>query len=322
MGIEQNVDPSADVRLIWRVELDLHDAAAGVAGDRHPPFRRPARFDLVTAADDARLHEISHVIRTLPRESNRIRHTRGGGALLTTPVSMEHLSATPNAHPTRVLLVEPDQEARRLYVSLLRPLGCDTIETTDGREALVEALVRRPTLIVMESRLPLVNGPALCEILRRDSLTRTVPILALAADAGEREIERILRAGATSILIKPVAPDALVSELRRLAAAGDAVPSQPIEVAAVAVPLTTGGTPRKRVANSKLHVRCTTTTPPAIPPPLRCPTCDGPLTYERSHLGGVSLRQPEQWDDYTCAACGTFEYRHRTRKLRELAANH
>lgn len=226
-----------------------------------------------------------------------------------------------STNPTRVLIVEPDAEVRRLYVGLVRPLGCDAIEAADGREALVEALVRRPSVIVMESRLPVVNGPALCEILRRDSLTRTVPILALAADAAEREVDRILRAGATSILIKPVTPDALVSELRRLAAAGNVVTIPPTDPAAVAVPLTTGGTPRKRVANSKLHLRCTTTSPPAQPPTLRCPSCDGPLLYEHSHLGGVSRRQPEQWDTYMCAACGTFEYRHRTRKLRELPSN-
>jgi len=263
------------------------------------------------------------VIRTVSRVPNRTLNTGGGGALLITHVQMEHRFALPTTtNPIRVLVVVPDAEARRLYVDLLRPLGCDAIEAADGREALVEALVRRPSVIVMESRLPLVNGPALCEILRRDSLTRTVPILALAADSAEREVERILRAGATSILTKPVAPDALVSELRRLAAARDAVAAPPIELAAVVVPLTTSGTPRKRMANSKLHVRCTTTTPPTVPPVLRCPSCDGPLTYERSHLGGVSQRQPEQWDDYTCAMCGTFEYRHRTRKLRGLAANH
>ena len=72
------------------------------------------------------------------------------------------------------------------------------------------------------------------------------------------------------------------------------------------------------MANCKMHVRCTTTDPPTAPPALRCPKCDCALIYERSHLGGVSNRLAEQWDDYTCPACGTFEYRHRTRKLREL----
>jgi CheY-like chemotaxis protein len=234
---------------------------------------------------------------------------------------MEDGSAVSTTNPARVLIVEPDPEVRRQYVELLRPLGCDAIEAADGREALVEALVRRPSVIVMESRLPLVNGPALCEILRRDSLTRPVPILALVADAAEREVDPILRAGATSILLKPVTADALVAELCRLAAVDNFVSLPAVVPAAVAAPLTTGGTRRKRVANSKLHLRCTTTTPTAPPPSLRCPSCDGPLTYEHSHLGGVSHRQPEQWDTYVCLSCGTFEYRHRTRKLRELASN-
>lgn len=235
---------------------------------------------------------------------------------------MEHVLAMPTAsHPLRVLIVEPDPEARRLYLDLLRPLGCDAIEAADGREALVEALVRRPSVIVMESQLPLVNGPALCEILRRDSSTRTVPIVALAADAAECEAERILQAGATSILIKPLAPDALVLELRRLVAAGEATIVPPIEPAPTAGPQTTSARPRKGVAKSKLHVRCTATSPPTPPPTLRCPFCDGPLTYEHSYLGGVNHRHTEQWDNYTCSACGTFEYRHRTRKLRELASN-
>ena len=213
-----------------------------------------------------------------------------------------------------MLVAEPDASARRLYVDALRPLGCDAIEVADGREALVEALVRRPSVIVIESRLPLVNGPALCEILRRDSQTCTVPIVAMAPDGGAADVERVRRAGATSVLVKPVAADTLAQEVRRLCELGTVVhpfiTSVPIETS---IPAS-----RKRIANSKAHMRCTTTNPPELPPALRCPSCDGPLMYERSHLGGVNDRQPEQWDDYLCPACGTFEYRHRTRRLREL----
>ena len=106
---------------------------------------------------------------------------------------------------------------------------------------------RRPSVIVMESRLPVVDGPAVCEILRRDSLTRTVPILALAADPAESEVERILRAGATSILITPVAADAFVSELRRLAAARDAAAAAPNEAATVDAQPAASATGRKRL---------------------------------------------------------------------------
>lgn len=222
----------------------------------------------------------------------------------------------PGSHTVRVLVAEPDASARRLYVDALRPLGCDAIEAADGREALVEALVRRPSVIVIESRLPLVNGPALCEILRRDSQTCTVPIVVIAPDSGAADAERVRRAGATLVLTKPVAADRLALEVQRLSASGPVAPSVLVPAPALSEPPPPAR--RKRIANSKAHVRYTTTTPPEVPPALRCPSCDGPLLYERSHLGGVNARQPEQWDDYLCPSCGTFEYRHRTRRLREL----
>jgi len=53
---------------------------------------------------------------------------------------------------------------------------------------------------------------------------------------------------------------------------------------------------------------------------LVCPNCDRALQYVRSHVGGVSARLSEQWDYYTChGACGTFQYRQRTRRLRQVA---
>jgi hypothetical protein len=68
------------------------------------------------------------------------------------------------------------------------------------------------------------------------------------------------------------------------------------------------------------HQTVVTTRPPLPPPALPCPKCDGPLIYEQSCIGGVSARQIEQWDCFTCAnACGRFQYRHRTRKLRQVS---
>jgi hypothetical protein len=67
-----------------------------------------------------------------------------------------------------------------------------------------------------------------------------------------------------------------------------------------------------------LH-RHDTTSPAIAPPSLICPQCDQPLAYQRSHVGGVSEKHPEQWDYFQCqAGCGTFQYRERTRKLRKV----
>lgn len=214
-------------------------------------------------------------------------------------------------HVARVLVVDPDGDTRSLYRESLRQVGCEIVEATNGREALVEALVHPPAVVVAEARLPFVDGYALCDILRRDRVTRAARILVVTAEARAGEFESLRAAGADAVLVKPVTPDALLNQLHRLL---DRQPesSRPPE----------GPSPlseQRRTSQAKAHLRGQTTTPPAPPPQLTCPSCDRPLTYKHSYVGGVSRRYAEQWDIYRCpASCGTFEYRQRTRKLRRV----
>jgi len=52
----------------------------------------------------------------------------------------------------------------------------------------------------------------------------------------------------------------------------------------------------RRLIASRTFQRISTTDPTEAPLTLVCPNCDRPLQYLRSHLGGVSARQAEQWD--------------------------
>ena len=112
----------------------------------------------------------------------------------------------------RVLIADADDHTRsRLGESLTRA-GCDVVEALDGRDALVKALSQRPTLVMTEARLPILDGYALCDVLRRDSVTRTVPILVVTAETRPSELIRARRAGANAVLSKPVTPEALLAE--------------------------------------------------------------------------------------------------------------
>jgi predicted RNA-binding Zn-ribbon protein involved in translation (DUF1610 family) len=58
------------------------------------------------------------------------------------------------------------------------------------------------------------------------------------------------------------------------------------------------------------------TSMPDIPAPqLLCPSCDHPLVYRQTVVGGVKPR--ERWDYFNCRTCGHFVYRDRTRQLRQ-----
>ena len=225
---------------------------------------------------------------------------------------------SPLARPLpMVLLVDQDDDNRAMYGQYMKAANWIVDEAVDGRDALAKALALRPELIVTEIRLPGIDGFELCKLLRRDFATRGIPIVVVTGDAYPRDLKLALNAGATSVLLKPCLPEAVLAEaVRLLEATREAGPAAAAPAAPPAAPERREG-PRRGLSRS--HVRGETAAPPALPPGLICPQCDCQLDYKSSQVGGVSARNAEQWDYFVCEhGCGTFQYRHRTRKLRKV----
>jgi CheY-like chemotaxis protein len=209
-----------------------------------------------------------------------------------------------------------------MYVESMKLANWAVVEATDGPEALAVALSRRPDVIVADSHLPGISGYELCDLLGRDLATRAIPIVLVTSDVMARELEHARTSGATSVMTKPCPPDTLLTEAVRLLEVSRA----PRDCSAVAGDLATAGSERRSPESnprshrlSRTHLRGETDVPPASPPQLICPDCDRPLDYKSSQVGGVSVRNAEQWDYFICGAgCGTFQYRQRTRKVRKV----
>ena len=219
--------------------------------------------------------------------------------------------AKPLAHaavPKLVLLAEPSMDTFGLYKTYLAPRRYVVEHALTGPEALAKALADPPDVVIIETQLPIIDGFALCALLRNDAKTQRLPIVMIAADGRPLELDRARRAGATAVVVKPCAPDALFTEPVRI----DQRPPVPPDTHAVPSAVNTNAR-----AKSRRYERYSTTTPPQAPPALRCPQCDGALHYERSYVGGVTQKFAEQWDQFRCpSGCGIFQYRHRTRSLR------
>ena len=232
-------------------------------------------------------------------------------------------SARPAIKPTlKVLVADPDGDSRGLYASLLGLQEHDITHATDGREALVRVLEAPFALVITETQLPLIDGYALCEEIRKDAAIRATPIMVVTSDCRPAALKRALIAGADVVLAKPCAGEVLSTQATRLIL-GDfnrggrqAPRERGADPEPAASPAVLGNA---RGIKSRSHKRYDTTEPPAPPPALRCPSCDRSLSYASSHVGGVSARDPEQWDYYTCPGeCGQFRYRQRTRKLQRV----
>ncbi|MFN8065566.1 MAG: response regulator [Vicinamibacterales bacterium] len=204
-----------------------------------------------------------------------------------------------------VLVVDADDVARETYKRSLTAAGLTVHEAGDGREALVQIHALKPHAVVLDARLPYINGLQLCSLLKNDAETAGLRIVAIATDGAEEQ-QRFHERGADAVFMKPVPVDVLTSTVRGNPISS-ASPDRSVAVAA-ARPLT----------KAKAHERYVTTHPPLSPPQTRCPQCDGSLHYSHSHVGGVSERHAEQWDYFVCTTHGTFQYRHRTRRLRQV----
>lgn len=214
-------------------------------------------------------------------------------------------SAPLPAPGTSVLVVDADCDARDLYRQSLAASGLRVYEAVDGREALVQIHKLKPNAVVLDARLAYIDGLQLCALLKGDAATAALRIVAITSEGAPEHLQRFRERGADVVFVKPVQIESLASSIfgRSDGASGVGVDSP---------------APARSRARARLHERYVSTTPPEPPPHLRCPQCDGLLQYDHSHVGGVSERHPEQWDYFTCAAHGAFQYRHRTRRLRPV----
>jgi DNA-binding NarL/FixJ family response regulator len=125
------------------------------------------------------------------------------------------MPASESASPV-VLLVDEDVEARGAIAEHLRDAGFRTLEAGTGHDGLDVARRERPSVVVLDLRLPEVSGYELCLELR-DEFGEQLGIVLVSADRVE-DLDRVagFAVGADECLAKPVHAGELLGRLRRL----------------------------------------------------------------------------------------------------------
>ena len=115
--------------------------------------------------------------------------------------------------PAKVLVVDDGPENRQLIVLVLEELGLTVHEAENGRIGADMALATAYDAILMDMQMPVMDGYSATKLLRESGL-RT-PIFALTADAMKGFEQKVLAAGCTAFLTKPVDIDRLVATLAK-----------------------------------------------------------------------------------------------------------
>ena len=121
------------------------------------------------------------------------------------------------------LVVDDDDDIRALLSVVLARAGFDAAVVDGGVGALAAAQVARPSVYVLDVRMPDMNGHDVCRALKADERTNA-PVLMVSAEASELDVAAAFASGCDAFLAKPFKPRELVGRLEELvsAAAGSA----------------------------------------------------------------------------------------------------
>ncbi|MCG2722116.1 MAG: response regulator [Thermodesulfovibrionales bacterium] len=118
--------------------------------------------------------------------------------------------------PQKILIVEDNENNRRLVRDVLVYHGYETIEAENGGEGIKMAKELQPALILMDIQMPLMNGYEATKILKNDPHTKHIKIVAVTSFAMMGDREQILKSGADDYIAKPVDTRALPEIVKKL----------------------------------------------------------------------------------------------------------
>lgn len=117
--------------------------------------------------------------------------------------------------PRRVLIVEDNELHGKLLRDILDFYGYATLTAASGSRAVEIAWRNRPDLILLDMRLPDIDGTEVAGRLKADPRTRATPIIAVTAHAFCGDRKRCIDSGCDDYIAKPVSIDSILALVER-----------------------------------------------------------------------------------------------------------
>ena len=115
----------------------------------------------------------------------------------------------------RILVVEDQEDNRRIVRDLLTTTDFEVTEAENGEEALASVARQRPDLILMDIQLPVMDGYEATRRIKADPALREIPIIAVTSYALSGDEEKARAAGCDDFVPKPYSPRQLLAKIRK-----------------------------------------------------------------------------------------------------------
>lgn len=214
---------SAMDTLLDRIERDSPDALVPLREAAHKLAGLGGVLGFPTVSDQASLVEQLLLAPVVDAAAVRV-GLKGMGAGFARDLSGEAPSWAQDAgratHAARILLVEDDQEQRRVTASGLRAAGYRVVTAESGPEAIETARLEHPDLMLLDVDLPGLDGMAVCRQVKLEPALAAVPVIFCTARTGLMDRMAGLTLGADDYITKPYAPSELLMRIKRLISRG------------------------------------------------------------------------------------------------------
>jgi DNA-binding response OmpR family regulator len=112
---------------------------------------------------------------------------------------------------SKILVVDDEKNIRLVVGKSLEKAGFDVYYAVDGVQAVEKANDINPDLVLLDLRLPKMNGFLVLEALKSDTSTEDIPVMILSALSEEDDVQKVISLGAEDFLVKPISQSDLLS---------------------------------------------------------------------------------------------------------------
>lgn len=140
-----------------------------------------------------------------------VRQEALGGGVVTAGASAQQRDPE---QPMRILIVDDEEEVRASMREYLESNGFAITEAADGEEALAKAFTEKPDLLLLDLRLPKVDGYQVCQTLKGNPITSVIPIIMVTALNATLQKVKGIEYGADDYIEKPFDLEELLARIK------------------------------------------------------------------------------------------------------------
>ena len=116
----------------------------------------------------------------------------------------------------KALVIEDTPDNMELITFILKQNGYDTVQAWTGQEGVDKAREEAPDFIILDIRLPDIDGPEVLSRIRSIENLRHIPVIAMTSYAMAGDREKLLAAGCTGYIEKPIDPENVIKEVEQI----------------------------------------------------------------------------------------------------------